>query len=258
MSNIAGVAVGGEAANPNGGMALANGKHAPAESIEWDREASLSLRLLRAQNDVSVLALDANVTGETAKGGKFSYQGITAAQIVARAKAALFRQGVLYIPVMDKNSVKIDGNKTSLWVDASFISVDKEGEQLNIGSWGSGTDNAANGIAKAFTNANKQILAKTLCMTTVEDDQEKETPHEPDSAAQIRKEAKQDKNKTLQAWAASYKTALSRATTLEEIIKLQRENREQLMAEETPDVTRDFFIDLFEQRKKLLGGDNAQ
>lgn len=263
MSNLSGVAVGGKEANRNGGIQVdASDAAAPEVKSSWDKDASLKLRLLRAQEAVAVLELDVTVKGETRNGGKYQYQGISAAQVIARAKAALISNGILYTPCVRQESVKIDGNKTSLWVDGYFENVDdpdgdEETGYVVRGAWGSGTDNADNGYAKAFTNANKQILAKTLNMTTVEDEKTEEVQHEPDSARAIVKEAEKAQGKTLQAWAASFKAALTKAGTIKEINDLQRANKDQLMAEELPEVTRDFFIELIQQRKELIGGGDA-
>lgn len=257
MSNHKGLAVGGEAAHPGNGMAVANGKHGAPQIAEWDAKASLKLRIFRAQFEVAILELDSDVKIVTKEGKTFGYKGISAAQVVARAKAALISHGVLYTPAEDKSSITVNGNKTSIWIEGHFENVDNPSEAFTRGAWGSGTDNADNGFAKAFTNANKQILAKTLQMTTVEDEKTNEVAYEPDNAEAIRKEAKQDQSKTLQVWATNYKAALNNAKTLKELMALQTANKEQLLSEDTPEVTRDFFIDLIEGRKKVLGGENV-
>jgi hypothetical protein len=241
------------------GVQMANGNTGIPAAVPAAPAAQLTVRqrILNVQRAVAVLELDSTVTGTTKSGGTFSFKGISAAQVVARAKAALIANGVLYMPVEDRGSVKLEGNRTSLWVDGEFINVDDESDVIIRGAWGAGTDNADNGYAKAFTNANKQILAKTLSMTTVDDEKTVEVEFEPDTAAHVRKEAKQNNNKTLQAWASSYKAALTKATTIDELVKLQKQNRDQLMADEMPEITKDFFIELFEQRKKLLSAEHS-
>lgn len=252
MSDTKGVAVGGEKANPTNGVALVNGADVPAKFGQWDPKAKLKMRLLKSQSDVSTLDQDAKITGVGKSGKEFTYMGISSAQVVAVAKSVLISNGILYTTEVDKASVKIDGNKTSFWLSGHFENVDDDRDTMTCGAWGSGTDNADNGYVKAYTNANKQILTKQLQMTTKEDERFIEVQHETEVANVVREEARQDKKGTLQAWALNFKAAVTNAKTVKELTKLQSDNREQLMSDDTPPITREFFIDLIEGRKNML------
>lgn len=216
---------------------------AKPEPLSWDKEASIRLRILRAQHDVSVLTQDAEIKGKTKEGHQYSYKGITAAQIIARAKAALIANGVLYTPEEAEDKTLINGNKTSLWIVGHFENVDNPEDKLVRGAWGSGTDNADNGYAKAFTNANKQILSKTLQMTTVEDDTPTEVPHETEPKTAAMKEAEALTEATLRSWGDAYKAALDGCKTLKDLKRIRAENANMMNHPGVPQVTKDYFID---------------
>jgi hypothetical protein len=178
----------------------------------------------------------------TKTGATFSYKGISAAQVVARAKAALISHGVLYTAEVDRESVKLDGNKTTLWVLGRFENVDDEKDFRVIGMWGEGTDNSDNGHAKAFTNGNKQILSKQLNLTTVEDEKQTETPHERVHKSTAQKDAEALTDVTIKQWADAFRDALRGATNLKDLARIRAENAD--MMKRIPEATRDYFVDM--------------
>lgn len=204
------------------------------------------------QAEIATLTLDTEVKGQTKSGGSFSYKGISAAQVVARAKAALIAHGVLYIPELDRESIKQDGNKTSLWVTGVFENVDDPADTLTRGAWGAGTDNADNGYAKAFTNANKQILTKTLNMTTVEEDTPTSVEHEPESRPAAIKEAEAETDSAIRTWADAYQAALKGAATLKDLKRIRAENAHMMNSAKVPQVTKDYFVDMITQLESSL------
>ncbi len=195
------------------------------------------------QAEVATLTQDATIQGPSKSGGSFSYKGISAAQVVARAKAALISYGVLYIPEVDRTSFRQDGNKTSIWVSGVFENVDDPSDTITRGAWGAGTDNADNGYAKAFTNANKQILTKTLNMTTVEDDTLVSIEHEPNVVATVVREAVATSETALRSWADAYKAALDGAKSLKDLKKIRDENAHMMKNPALPQTVKDYFAD---------------
>lgn len=210
----------------------------------WDRQASLRVRLLRAQADVSVLTLDATIQAETKSGKTYSYKGISHAQVVAKASAALIKHGVLYTPEQAQDKVEVSGNKTKVWVNGRFENVDDPADCIVRGAWGEGVDNAANGTAKAFTNANKQILAKTLNMSTVEDDKDTEVEHRPEGASPRQRESEAMTETAIRTWATAFKAAIEGCSTKAGLKKLRAENTSMLNSEHLPDATRNYFLDM--------------
>jgi hypothetical protein len=207
----------------------------------WDTKASLKLRFLRAQRDVETLIKDSEIKGTTAKGGSYSYKGISSAQVVARSKSALISHGVLYTSEIDIDSVKVNGNKTLLVVVGTFESVDSDETKI-VRMWGEGTDNSDNGHAKAFTNGNKQILLKQLNLTTVEDEKTTEVEHETQPRSTAIKAAEAQTEVAVQQWADAFRAAIRGATSLQELKKIRGENAQ--MMKSVPEVTRDYFAEL--------------
>lgn len=194
------------------------------------------------QAEVATLELDSDVKMKTKDGGNFSYKGITAAQVVARAKSALIRFGVLYLPEVDRGSAKQNGNKTEIWVSGHFENVDDPTDVLVRGAFGSGTDNSDNGYAKAFTNANKQILTKTLNMTTVEDETTTEVEHRPSGANKAQADAEALTEVAIKTWADAYRDALRGCKTKKDLGRVRAENAN--MMKRIPQATADYFGDM--------------
>jgi hypothetical protein len=248
-----------EIPNLTGGVPVANGNAADhgAETVPSSAPLSLRRRLLNAQKEVAKLEQDVTVEKVKTPDGKMfgGYKGISAAQVVSFAKSVLVKHGIFYTPEIDQKSIKIDGNKTTFWVNGVFENIDDPADNLVRGFPGTGTDKADQGASKAFTNANKQILAKVLQMSTVDVKEDDPVEFEPEGTKAVLDKAKTDNDTNLRSWAASFRVALAKATTVDEIDDLQAENRETLMAASTPSATRDYFIGAIQKRKALLGGE---
>ena len=219
---------------------MADRAGAPAQS--WDASWRLARRVFQAQRDVETLTKDATIKGRTRDGKEYSYQGISSAQVVARAKAALLANGVLYTARIDGDKVKIDGNKTVLWVVGRFENVDDDTDVREIGMWGEGTDNSDNGHAKAFTNGNKQILSKQLNLTTVDDERTTDTAHERTPRSPAQREAEALSDVAIKQWADAYRDALRGAQSIKDLKRIRAENAD--MMKRVPDATREYFADL--------------
>jgi predicted ATP-dependent endonuclease of OLD family len=135
--------------------------------------------------------------------------------------------------------------------------LDDSDESRVIRWGGAGTDNGDKAFAKAGTNALKEMLKKVFLVTD-RDDAKEETEsveHQTDDGARKADliKAREEKAGAIQQWAKTFKAALETAKTGKDIDRLQRENKAQLTDESLPDVTRDFFVDLIQERKKALG-----
>lgn len=226
---------------------MADGEDRPA--LWWDSSASLKLRLFRAQRDAVTLNLDANVKVKTKSGAEFSYMGISQAQVVAKAKAALLKHGVLYSSSIKIDSVRVDGNKTTLIVIGTFESVDTD-EVKNVEMWGEGTDYSDNGHAKAFTSGTKQILLKQLNLTTVEDEKTAEVAHEPSSKPAAIRDAQAVTEAAIKTWADAYREALRGCRSLADLKRIRAENAS--MMQKVPEATRDYFTDMIVSLESAL------
>jgi hypothetical protein len=203
-----------------------------------------------AQSEVSTLDLDSDVKMKTKDGNEFKYKGITAAQVVARAKSALIRFGILYMPEVDRGSAQINGNKTTIWVSGIFENVDDPTDSIQRGAFGSGTDNADNGYAKAFTNANKQILTKTLNMTTVEDDSTQEIEHKPEGNAKGQADAEALSEAAIRTWGDAYRDALRGCKSKKDLKRIRAENAP--MMKRVPAITAEYFSDMIAELEGTL------
>jgi hypothetical protein len=129
---------------------------------------SFLVRLARAQAEAGELTRDVEIT---TKGGA-KYNGVSASQVVGIAKGILQENGIAFIPVQDKASFKIIEDLRIIWVDMWFYCIensDMDKPDFVSGAWGEGADRSDKGAAKAFTNANKNVLAKVLELTTTDD-----------------------------------------------------------------------------------------
>lgn len=235
-------------AGDNGRMEVADGAK---RTEKWQSSDSVYVRLARAQNDVKTITQDADI--EVKKEGKTvaKYKGVTASQIVTFAKRALFDNGVVFLPRQTKDGVVVSGNMTSVYVNAAFACVDNE-SLYETGGWGSGTDFNDKAHSKAYTNAVKNILAKTLMMSTLEDDSDEATPHEPEHKPRAVKNAEALTDTAIKSWADNYKRALDAVKSLKELKTLRAENAPMMNNPGVPQVTRDYFLDKIEALEGAL------
>ena len=148
------------------------------------------------------------------------------------------------------------GNRCDVIVDFEFERLDDPTDRRTIRWAGAGTDNGDKAFAKAGTNAMKEMIKKRFLVTD-RDDAKEETesvPHETEGGASKRElaDAKESRRSALEQWAKAFKMALEKSTDLKDIQRLERENREHLISEDLPEVTRTFFIELIEQRKTAI------
>lgn len=222
------------------GMAVAD---SAARSQKWEPGDSVYLRLARAQADVRTLTEDANI--EIKKDGKTlgKYKGVTSAQIVTSAKRALLDNGIVFVPVVSTDLVRVAGNKTAVYCQGQFISVDDSNDRFAAGAWGAGTDNNDKDFAKATTNAVKVLLSKVLMMSTLDDESDEATPHEPEHKPKAVKNAEALSDAAIKSWADAYKAALDGCRTLKDLKRVRAENVAMMNNPGVPAITKDYFSD---------------
>ena len=147
-------------------------------------------------------------------------------------------------------------HRCDVLVDFEWESLDDPSDRRVIRWAGAGTDDGDKGFSKAGTNALKEHLKK-LFLITDRDDAKEETEsveHKPEGGASRAdvEAAREDRRAAIEQWAKAVKMAAEKAATKKDIERLQRDNREQLASEDLPEVTRSFFIELFERRKAEL------
>lgn len=256
MGTDASVVETGKEAGDDPGMDLANGKDAESETpavLGWDNEANIYLRLFRAKQDISRIEKDAQATITTRKGGKFSYDYITHDQVALKSRDVFAKHGILPWPtVLERQD---DGNKTKLRVQVDFINVDAPEDRLVSEVWGDGVDESDKGPGKAYSYAMKNLILKALQLNTGEDIEADDTKHkrQPSDSA-LAKETAGVKD-AVRSWADNFKMAIDGATLLSDLKDLRTNNRNMLLSDDVPQVTKDFFHDLLEQKAGLLTAD---
>lgn len=224
------------------GMALAD---STPSTQKWKPDDSVYLRLARAQDDVKTITQDATIKVKSKDDNKsdFTYKGVSSPQVVTFAKRALLDNGIVFIPVPSQDGVRVAGNKTALWVEGHFISVDDPSDKFASGAWGAGTDNNDKDYAKAMTNAVKIILSKVLMMSTLEDESDEATPHEPNHKPKAVKTAEAVTDVAIRTWGDAYKAAIDGCKTVAQLKKVRGENAHMMNNPNVPQVTKDYFID---------------
>ncbi len=223
----------------DGRVEVADGAKRPQK---WQSSDSIYVRLARAQDDVKTITQDATISVKTKDDKSFSYKGVSAAQIVTNAKRALIDNGIVFLPRQTRDGVVVSGNMASVFVNATFACVDGDGA-FDAGGWGSGTDSSDKAISKAYTNAVKNILAKTLMMSTIDDESTEATPHEPDHKPRAIKNAEALTDSAVSSWATAYKAAIDGCRSLKALQKVRAENAPMMNNPGVPQVTKDYFID---------------
>jgi hypothetical protein len=191
---------------------------------------------------------------DTKSGSSFTIKGHTFEAVLSEIRPLFAKHGVDMTPNLVERVY--NGNRCDVLVDFTFERTDDSEESRVIRWAGCGVDNGDKAFAKAGTNAVKEMLKKRFLVTDRDDAKEEEDKVEHKTENEIGREesarAKQDRAKAIQQWAATFKAALTTAPTLADVKRLERENREQLTAEDLPPITRQFFFELIQARKEAL------
>jgi hypothetical protein len=227
---------------------VAEGPVAAAADRDTAKAPSLKLRMANIRDEC------AGFTKDDIKMGSFTIKGHTFEAILSEVRPLLHKHGVDVTPNLVERAYS--GNRCDVLVDFTFERTDDSDEERTIRWGGAGTDNGDKAFAKAGTNCVKEMLKKRFLITDRDDAKEEEEKIEHRTEDGVNRAAldaqKEEKRQAVQLWAQAVKMALEKASSLDDIKHIERDNRDQLANPDLPTVTRSFFIDLIERRKKEL------
>jgi len=188
--------------------------------------------------------------------GNFKIKGHTFEAVLSEVRPLFLRHGVDMTPNLVERTYT--GNRCDVLVDFTFERTDDGNEQRVIRWGGAGTDNGDKAFAKAGTNCVKEMLKKRFLITDREDAKEAEeaVEHKPEGGASRAEvdDAKARAADSIVGWASTFKEALESAKDARAVGRLQADNAARLTSPDLPKVTKDFFGELIERRKRELGG----
>lgn len=177
----------------------------------------------------------------------------TVEAVLSEIRPLLEKHGVGLTPML--TDYKLNGNLCVASFDFEFMALET-GESRVIPWAGAGTDNSDKALAKAGTNALKELLKKVFLITDRDDAKEEEdkVEHVSEGAASRAEveRAKEAARANLEKWATAARAAFLNAKTLDDVKALEREHKEQLTSPDMPAATRAFFVQLIEDRKTAL------
>jgi hypothetical protein len=231
-------------------VALVEGAE-PAAANE-DPPKSLKQRLAAIRDECFGIGKE-NVT-MTKDGKSWTIKGHTFEAVLSEIRPTLAKHGVDITPNLVERTYT--GNRCDVLVDFKFERTDDSDEVRTIRWAGAGTDNGDKAFAKAGTNAVKEMLKKRFLVTDRDDAKEETESVEHRTGEGVAREdlekAQTQRKAAIEQWAKALKMALEKATSRKDVERLERENREQLISEDLPDVTRSFFAELIDGRKRDL------
>jgi len=246
--------------NGSGVEVVDRAKPAPAEENTTETEVarSLSRRLAEVRAEAFGIGKDNIKMSYTDKKSgerkEFTIKGHTMEAVLAELRPLFDAAEVFCFPNLVERVYS--GNRCDVIVDFEWENLDDPSDRRTIRWAGSGTDDGDKAFSKAGTNALKEHLKKLFLVTDRDDAKEEEEKVEHRTDEGIRRadveRAKDQARANLQQWATTFKAALENAPNLDDVKRLERENREQLTSEELPSVTRTFFVELIEERKAAL------
>lgn len=233
-------------------MALANGAQ-PADNEEIAPK-TLMHRMAAIRAEAHSIGKEPIKMQNKERTKEWTIQAHTIEGVLHGVRTLFDKHGVLMIPNLVEFSYS--GNRCDARYEFYFENFDDPADSRTISWAGAGTDNSDKALAKAGTNALKEMLKKVFLITDREDAKEEEDRTEfqtNDGAARADLEReKETTRQALEQWAKAFKLAVQNCKNRDELARLQRDNKASLMNEQTPSVTRDFFIDLIEAKKKEL------
>lgn len=186
--------------------------------------------------------------------GTFKIKAHTVEGVLSEMRPLFAKHGVDFTPNLVERTYT--GNRCDVIVDFEFENLDDADDRRTIRWAGAGTDNSDKAFAKAGTNALKEMLKKRFLITDRDDAKEEEeaVAHQTEDGASKADLARtrEEARAATQQWAVTFKAAVETAPTVDDVKRLERDNRAQLASEDLPAVTRTFFVELIEQRKKEL------
>lgn len=227
-------------------MAESNSAAAPVQAeVEGLKEYNIFQRLHAIMSELPPLAKDKKVKLR----GNDGYEYISHDAVSLAIRPLLIKYRVQVMPSIDHRADNT--NRCELTVQVAFINIDNPKDLHVIKSVGYGVDPSDKGPGKAFSYAMKYAYLKVFCLNAGDDIEEQDTPHEPATATatQVLDTVERSKD-AMRAAANNLKLAVEGAKTPAEVKQLQRDNKDWLMS--APDVTRDYFIKVIQDRIEEL------
>lgn len=218
---------------------------APEITVEEIKTFNVFQRLHAIMTELRPLVHDKTVKLR----GNDGYKYISHDAVSLAVRPLLSKYRVMVMPSIEQR--QDNTNRCELTVQVAFINIDDPKDLHVIQSVGYGVDPSDKGPGKAFSYAMKYAYLKAFCLNAGDDIEQEDTPHEPAAATatQVMETVEQSKA-AMKAAADNLKLAISGAGTVDALRTLQRDNRDWLM--NAPEVTREYFINLIEARKKEL------
>jgi hypothetical protein len=187
-------------------------------------------------------------------GKSWTIKGHTVEAVLSEIRPLFTKHGVGITPNLVERSFR--GNACDVIVDWRFDALDDRTDTETVRWGGTGTDNGDKAFSKAGTNCVKEMLKKVFLVTDRDDAKEEEEKVEHKTDAEVSRarvdELKEDRRLAIEQWAKAFKSALENAKSEKVVGRLQADNAEQLNSSDLADVTRKFFFDLIQARKKTL------
>lgn len=230
-----------------------NGDDRPAEKA-GETVLSLKRRMAAIRDECAGIGKQDIQMQNADRTKSWTIKGHTFEAVLSEIRPLFAKHGVDVTPNLIERTYA--GNRCDVIVDFEFERTDDSDEKRVIRWAGAGTDNGDKAFAKAGTNAVKEMLKKRFLVTDRDDakEEEEKVEHVTEEGAtrQAVKTAKEAGRAALEQWAKTFKAALDTAPDKAAVDRLARENRDQLASEHLAEVTRTFFIELIEKRKKEL------
>ncbi len=236
------------------GVQVVDGETAAVVFASWDKDANIHMRLLHARADAK--RMEKKGTHEIRKDGKkvggFGY--VKGDDITNEGNRLFVKHGICPLPTAVERieEALTRGLKTTIKCELCCVNVDNSDEFVIFTAWGTGIDYSDKGDGKAYSYAVKYATAKALGLNTSDDIEEHDTEYEKRASEPEVAKAHVGVKAQMKSWADNLKAAINGAQTLSELKEIQRNNRIALMAEDLPEVTREYFIDEIEARKVAL------
>lgn len=195
-----------------------------------------------------------NIKMKSRAGVEFTIKGHTVEAVLSEMRPLFTKHGVDMTPNLVERTY--NGNRCDIIVDFEFENLDDPDDRRTIRWAGSGTDDGDKGFSKAGTNALKEMLKKRFLITDRDDakEEEEKVDHKPEGGASRDDvdRAREERRAAIEQWAKTFKAAVEGAKTEADVKRLETENCDQLASEDLPAVTRGFFAELIDKRKKEL------
>lgn len=245
-----------KATHQRDGVQVADGVEPVAASDDTPAPVkSLKQRMAAIRNECAGIGKDDIEMSNADRSKKWKIKGHTVEAVLSEIRPLLDKHGVDITPQLVERTY--NGNRCDVIVDFEFERTDDSDEKRVIRWFGADTDNGGKAAAKAGTNALKEMLKKRFLITDRDDAKEESDSVEHQTADQVQRaemeRVKEQARANLQQWAATFKAAVENAQNLDDVKRLERENREQLTSADLPSVTRTFFAELIQARKEQLG-----